>query len=220
MVASETGKLGIISRARESVTPTRVRYSDVRKALKAHLSDNTRPRGILAAARDRFEQRSEDRSLGPFAREDARLSLDVLDSFDRMQNKLGGIAFRPSPLRQPPLILSGIEVAVTVDVLVTRSSRGADQIGGALFRFTKADDETDGATSKRRDMGLYAATLVHMQVGQNLAGNHTPSFQLCMAIDVQAEDIHYAPRSFAQRAENLENACLFIRRMWNADDAS
>lgn len=218
MVASETGKLGIISRARESVTPQRVRYSDVRKSIKAHLGDNARPRGILATARDRFEQRSDDMSLGPFAREDARLSLDVLDSFGRMQNQLGGIAFRPSPARQPSLLLSGVEVAVTVDLLVTRTRRNEEQIGGALFRFTKADDETDGAAAKRRDMGLYTATLVHMQIGQNLAGNHTPSFQLCMSIDVQAEEIHYAPRSFAQRAENLENACRFIRRMWNGED--
>ena len=131
-----------------------------------------------------------------------------------MQNQLGGIAFRPAPVRQPPLLLAGVEVAVNVDLLVGRNRNGEDQIGGALFRFTKADEETENAAAKRRDMGLYAATLVHMQVGQNLAGNHSPSFQLCMSIDVQAEDIHYAPRSFAQRAQNLENACVFIQALW------
>lgn len=215
MVASETGKVGIIRRSRESVTPQRVRYSDVRKTLRTYLGDISRPRGVLNAARDRFEQRAEDPSLGTFSREDARLSLDVLDSFGRMQNQLGGIAFRTAPARQAPLRLAGIEVAVNVDVLVQRSRNGAEQIGGALFRFTKADEETDNATAKRRDMGLYAATLVHMQVTQNLAGNHQPHYQLCMSVDVQAEELHYAPRSFAQRAQNLENACMFIAAMWD-----
>ncbi len=60
----------------------------------------------------------------------------------------------------------------------------------------------------------HAAALVHMQVGQNLAGNHTPSFQLCMAIDFQAEEKHYARRSFAERAQDFENACRFVFRMW------
>ena len=132
-----------------------------------------------------------------------------------MQNQLGGIAFRAAPTRQAPLRMSGLEVSVNVDVLVQRNRNGAEQIGGALFRFTKADEETDNAAAKRRDMGLYAATLVHMQVSQNLAGNHQPHYQLCMSIDVQAEDIHYAPRSFAQRAQNLENACMFIAAMWD-----
>lgn len=215
MVASETGKIGIIRRARESVTPQRVRYSDVRKAIRAHLGDNARPRSILNTARDRFEQRKDDSSLGPFAREDASLSLDVLDSLGRMQNQLGGIAFRGAPVRQGPVMLSGMEVAVNVDLLVSRSRDGVEQIGGALFRFTKADEESEGAAAKRRDMGMYAATLVHLQVAQNLAGNHVPHYQLCMSVDVQAEEIHYAPRSYAQRAQNLENACRFIRAMWD-----
>lgn len=215
MVATETGKIGIIRRAKESVTPQRVRYSDVRKTIRTFLGDNARPRAVISAARDRFEQRSDDPSLGPFSREDARLSVDVLDSLGRMQNQLGGIAFRPAPTRQVPLTLSGVEVPVNVDLLVTGNRGGVEQIGGALFRFTKADEETDSAAAKRRDMGLYASTLVHMQVAKNLAGNHAPYYQLCMSVDVQAEEIHVAPRSFAQRAQNLENACVFIQALWD-----
>jgi len=110
-----------------------------------------------------------------------------------MQNQLGGIAFRGAPSRQMPLTLAGIEVSVKVDLLV-------EQIGGALFRFTKADEETESAAAKRRDMGMYAATLVYMQVAKNLVGNHAPHYQLCMSVDVQAEDVHIAPRSYALRA--------------------
>jgi hypothetical protein len=112
-------------------------------------------------------------------------------------------------------MLADVEVSVAADLLVVRPGKnGEEQIGGALFRFTKADDETDAAAAKRKEIGAYAATLVYMHVQANLAGNHKPHHSLCMSIDVQCKDVHVAPRSFAQKAQNLENACRFIHAMW------
>lgn len=216
MVSGETGKLGIIRRSREAVTPTVTRYSELRKTIRGFVSDMTRHQGVLAAARSTFEQNSDDASLSDFAREDAKLSMDALDHFTRMQNLIAGYRFEPVPARQPSLTLAGVEVSVNVDALVTRMHRDGDQIGGALFRFTKADDETDAAASKRREMGSYAATLVQMHVRQNLAGNRQPHYQLCLSIDVQCREVHVAPRTFIQRAQNLESACRFIAALWDA----
>jgi len=87
-----------------------------------------------------------------------------------------------------------------------------------LLRLTQPEeDETDRASDKRKDMGLYAATLVQMQVATNLAGNRAPHHQICWSVDVQHGDVHVAPRNFLTRAKNIENACKFIAAMW--DDA-
>ena len=215
MVASETGKLGIIRRSRESVTATRIRYTAVRPPLRSFLADQNRPKSIIHTTRQMFEQRADDASLKDFAREDAKLSIDVLDAFMRMQNQLGGIDFAPAPLRQKKLELSGVAVSVNVDLLTMRTKGSEDQVGGALFRLTKADDETEAAATKRREIGVYAATLVQMQVRQHLAGNRKTHHAICMSIDVQCEEVIVAPRTYSQRAQNLENACRFIAAMWD-----
>jgi hypothetical protein len=215
MTATDKAKLGIIRRAKESVTFGRARYADARKTIQAFLGNNARPRTLLHAARDRYKHRLKDARLGPYSREEARLSIDALDSFARMQNQFGGMAFRPAPARAASLLLSEVEVSVNVDLLVGGDRNDDQQIGGALFRFNKAEDETNNAAGRRRDLGLYAATLVYMHVERNLAGNQRPHYQLCMSVDVQAKEIHYVPPSYAQRVANLENACTFIRAIWN-----
>lgn len=215
MVASETGKIGIIRKAKESVTPPRTRYRDARPVLRAYLSDLKRDPRSVYTARAMFEQRSEDSARSEFIRSDALNSMDVLDSILRMQNQLSGFAFESAPQRQPFLEIAGVKVSVQLDLLLTRTRGSREQIGGALFRMTRPDeDETEAAAAKRQDMGAYAATLVHMQVSENLAGNRDPYYRLCMSIDVQAEDVHIAPRTYVQRASNLTNACWFISSMW------
>jgi len=190
------------------------RYSDARQVARAHLADLTRNGGPVVAAIQRFEQRADDPALSPFQREDARLSVDVLNHLLGMQNLTGGYAFSQAPRDQPSLSLADVEVSVNLDLLATRTRGTAEQIGGALFRFTKVDDETDTAATKRREMGMYAATLAHMQATQ-IAGNRVPHHQLCLSIDVQCREVHVAPRTYAQRTRNLENACRFIAGMWD-----
>ena len=215
MVATETGKLGIIRRSRDSVTPPRIRYREVRPPICAYLSDPNRTKGIIFQARETFEQHADDISLKGFVREDARLSIDVLDSLMKMNNQLGGFGFVQAPAKQPKLMLGKVEVSVNVDLLLSRSKGPVEQVGGALLRLTKADDETEAAAAKRREVGAYAATLVHMHIAKHLAGNKQPFHGLCMSVDIQCEEVHLAPKTYAQKAQNLENACKFIAAMWS-----
>ena len=214
MVASETGKIGIIKRSHESVTPPRLRYSDARRTIRAFVGDPRRDKRVLHAARTTFEQRASDLSQTAFVRSDAEGCKDVIDHFLTMQNVLGGYDFVPAPQRQAKLSLGGVEVSVNVDALLHRTKGATEQIGGALFRFTKAEDESDNAAGKRREMGLYAATLALIQVQRNLKGNREPHHQLCLSVDVQCEEVHVAPKAYTTRIQNLENACRFIAAMW------
>ena len=215
MVSGDTGRLGIIRRARESGTPPRTRYKDARATLCNALTDAASERRILREAKTLFDQRAHDSSQSAFIRDDAEKSLQVIKAYQDMRNQMAGYDYVPAPRRQPNLQLGGIEVSVSLDLLIHRSRGQADEIGGVLFRLTQADDgETDAAATKRKDMGAYAATLVQMHVAANLAGQREPAYQLCWSVDVQAGDVHVAPRNFAQRAQNMDAACKFIGAMW------
>lgn len=214
MVSSPTAQIGIIRRARESLVPPRARYSTARQELRAYLSDTGRASRQAIAIRNRFQQRADDPSLDAWTREDARLSIDLMDAFLRMENKIAGLRFEPAPRRQPPLALAGVEVSVSLDLFISRSRANQDEVGGVLFRLTKADD-SEAAMAKRNDMGGYAATLAFMQARATAATGKVAHHQLCASIDIQAGDVHYATRSYQQKMTNLESACRIIAAMWN-----
>lgn len=154
--------------------------------------------------------------MSVWTKEDASKSLDVLYAFDGMKNQLAGYDFVVAPPKQPPLIISGVSVIVTCDVMIHQPVKGVESIGAALFRLTKPDEEeTDTAKSKREHMGRYVATLVMMQVGANLAGNRQPVSDLCWSLDIQSREIHRAPKNTKTLIGNLESACTFISAMWD-----
>lgn len=215
MVATETGRIGIIRRARESGTAARIRYTDVKEALKAGMVDLVNERRIIGAATTRFEQLVEDPSTSAYYRDDAEKSLDVIQSYYGMRNQLAGFEYRLPPSRMPKLILNGVSVSVNIDLMIERDARSGPQIGGLIFRMTKPDEEeSDGAAGTRRRMGLYVATLVHMQVVANLSRNRAPARPICWSVDVQAGERHVCP-SGSTRETELSNACMFIAAMWD-----
>ena len=77
MVTIGLGRIGIIRRARDSIVPPRARYSSLRSALKAYLTDPVRRRSVLDTLGTNLEQRMSDSSLSNFTRQDAELSRDV-----------------------------------------------------------------------------------------------------------------------------------------------
>ena len=217
MVAGDTGRIGIIRRARDAKVATVTRYDRVRGDIRAYLCDLGRTGRTLAALQNKYEALADDQNASVWLREDARLSMDVLASLARMENKIAGGRFIPAPEKQTPLIISGVIVSVYLNVLALRDRAGETEIGGVLFRLTKADDETDSAAAKRRDIGSYAATLALMQTQSKHASQGRPHHQLCASFDIQCEDVHHAPRSYITKAKEIENACRFIASMW--DDA-
>jgi hypothetical protein len=215
MVSTETGKIGIITRSKEPSTAPVIRYNDLRSGLKAALCDPAAERKILGSLKTSLEQKSDDMSLSAFARDDAQKSLDALECLPLMRNELSGFDYKPAPSKQNNLFISGVNVSVNCDLLIHREYRGSEEIGAVLFRFTKPDEEeSDSANSKRKEMGSYAATLVHMQVAANMASNRIPSYKLCWSVDMQHRERHVAPKNYRQKAMNIENACRFIAAMW------
>ena len=214
MVAGETGKIGIIKRSRDSSAATVVRYAKVREDIRGYLCDLGRTRATLDALRNKYLAIAESPSLGNWEREDARLSVDVLNSLARMENQISGGRFIASPAKQAPLVLNDVAVSIYLNVMSVRDRAGVEEVGGVIFRLTKADEETEGAAAKRREIGAYAATLAFMQTQAKPLAGMQPHHQLCASFDIQCEEVHRSPRNYATRAKELENACRFIASMW------
>jgi hypothetical protein len=108
-----------------------------------------------------------------------------------------------------------VEISVRPELLVSATNRGQEQRGAAVLRLTQDDADTEPARTRRRDMGLYVATLARLHIDQNLPGENPISNRLCMSIDVQHGELFQAPDANTRRMNDLENACRFIAAMWD-----
>lgn len=216
MVSSDTARLGIIRRSKAPQAPPIIRYRDVRPVVTGFLSDDSRRVNPLTSAEQMFQQRAEDAAESALRQDDARNSIEVLHSIQAMTNQISPFTFRPGPQAQPKLNLGGVEVSVRADLFVRTPIRGVEHAGAAVLRLTQDDADTDAARSKRRDMGLYVATLVRLHVDQNLQPNVPVSNRLCMSIDVQHGELFQAPDANTRRMNDLESACRMISAIWTA----
>lgn len=214
LVAGDHAREGILRRAKEIATAPVIRYRDLRNGLAGYLGDAARPARALSALETMLQQKADDQSLAPFAREDAAKSLEALATFRRFQNQIGGYDFK-SATRTPALPIEGVAVSVYPDLALTQQARTGDRYGVALFRFAKAEQESESAASKRAEIAKYVATLAFMEASVNCAPNHVPYPPLCLSIDVHNQEIVAASRTQTQRVNNIRAACRQIARAWD-----
>ncbi len=214
MMATDQGRLGILKRAKFPSTSTVIRYKDVRSVINKFLSDRTRNLDRLLNAEQMFEQRMEDPAVSALMQDDASNSIEVLKSIARMSNKLSAYDFHPSPKSQSHLVISNVRVSVYADLIVEGLIKGVKHRGAAILRMTQDNSETEAAKSKRREMGLFAATILRMHVDQNLSGDDLVSNKFCMSIDIQCGEAFSAPPQNATRQKNIEAVCQMIASYW------
>lgn len=216
MVATDTGREGIIRNARWQGTVRVVRYRAARDCIGRFLADPGRSHRIIGEGREAFEAILADPSATAFKQEDARSSIVALNNFQRSWNQLGigGMNFQAAP-RLAPLSLDGVQVGVALDSVAKVPN--PDRVGGLLLRMSKGTDgETENAASKRREIGRNAAVLVFMCVSERLASMGMPSAEHCYSIDVQHGEAHQAPRNYLAISENMRAACRTIALMWSS----
>ncbi|NTJ66021.1 hypothetical protein G6M50_14860 [Agrobacterium rhizogenes] len=214
MVSSDTARMGILRRAKTPQKPPIIRYKDARAPICTYLIDPARNRRPLVTAEEMLRQRMDDSATSPLLRDDASHSIEVLHSIQQMHNQLGTLDFHPAPRDQEKLIIAGVEVSVRADLLVFGSVRTEEQIGAAVLRMTMDDADTEAARERRRNMGLYVATLARLHVDQNIASNRVSSNRLCLSIDVQHGEIFAAPNANTRRTNDIENVCRMIAAVW------
>lgn len=214
MVSSDTARLGILRRAKYPQTPPLIRYRDVRGPVCQYLADPLRNLNVLVAAEQMFRQRIEDPASSPLMRDDAVHSIEVIAAVQRMRNQLAGFDFIGAPANQGRLVVNGVEISVRADLLVHGSARGIDQIGAAVLRMTAAEAANETAIERRRNMGLYVATLARRHVDENIQTNRQPQNRLCMSIDIQHGEVFQAPNANTRRMNDIESACVAIAAVW------
>jgi hypothetical protein len=214
MLSSDTARIGIIRRAKYPQIPPITRYRDVRGPICSFLSDMNRDLNPLVTAEEMLRQRMADPAESALRQDDARQSIEVLNALQRMRNQLAPFEYVPAPTEQARLELAGVEISVRADLLVLASSRGVNQTGAAVLRMTQSDADSEPARTRRRDIGLYVATLARLHADQNLPSERQISNRLCMSIDVQHGELFQAPEANTRRMNDLENACRFITALW------
>lgn len=215
MIASETARHGIVRRAREPKDYVVTRYRDVRAPLCVYLVDPGHKPAVLNQAENMFIQRIADPAESDLRRDDAKQSIEVIHSMPSMLKDLAHYQFSSAPQRQKKLTIFGVEVSVRADLYVLASNNKKNQVGAAVLRMTKDDKTTPAAQDKRKQMGLYAATLImmHMKVN-NTHKNLVPVAKLCLAIDVQHGKVFATPTHHKKRVNDLQSACMTIAALW------
>ncbi|WP_322889337.1 MULTISPECIES: hypothetical protein [unclassified Yoonia] len=215
LVSKPTTQISIVKNAKHPQKSPIIRYSDARRAIVEHLCDLTRSNAPLIAAEQMLMQRSADPAESSLRQDDAVKSIEVMQSLQGMSNQTSGYLFLAAPSKQLKLLIGGVEVSVYADMLVHGHEKGSDQIGAAILRMTQDDSATEAAKEKRRNMGLYVATLLILHIDQNLKGLREPANRLCMSIDVQHGEVFIAPKAMTQRAKDIKSACQVISALWS-----
>lgn len=191
-----------------------IRYSDARRAIVEYLTDMSRSISPLVAAEQMFLQRSKDPAEGSLRQDDATKSIEVIRAIKDMSNQLSGFNFEAAPKKQKKLLLEGVQISVYADFIAKGKDKGVEQIGASMLRMTQDDSSTEAAKQKRKNMGLYVATLLRLHVDQNLSADDTPASRLCMSIDVQHGEAFSAPKAMTQRTKDITGACQMISALW------
>lgn len=214
MVSSATAQLSIIRRnkypSKHVVSP----YQDVKRRLTSFLSSDARDRTTLASAIDYYAQIEGDPSMPTSKVEDARLSKAALEAFFGAYNALdlGKMAFSEPPRGLGPLMISGVKVTTTLDLLTSAQVKGVEHGGGAILRLTRAEDG-DAAKDRRDRMGAYVAALVFLQIEDKMPRKLPTLPRICLSIDVQHQK-KYEARAGSRRITDLTSACSMISSVW------
>ena len=216
MVASATAQHGIIRRACEPKDYVVTRYRDARGAISSYLADPAHKTTPLDVAEKMLAQRAGDPATGASRRDDAKHSIEAIHAIPAMLGQLAQFNFTVAPKTQKKLVISGVQVSVYPDLYILGIGKSQHQVGAAVLRMTKDGTTTPMAQQRRRDMGLYVATLIMMHMGaNNTYKTRLPAAKLCVAIDVQHGKVFPAPKNYKSRINNLRSACTTIAALWN-----
>lgn len=215
LVSGDHAREGILRRAKEVSTAAVIRYRDLRQGLVSYLSNAERPRARLVELEQHLRQRADDTSLSPFHREDATASLEALEAFHRLNNRLGGMSLHVPERWNGALMIEGVAVNVSPDLALIQDARTGPRYGVLIMRFAKGEDrESEAAAGRRAEIGRYVATLAYLQAQAQCLPDHTAHHSLCHALDVQNEEMIGIGPSQTRRVNDITAACRGIARAW------
>ncbi len=134
------------------------------------------------------------------------LCIEAAEAFQALlaTGRLSHLTFATG-IEQASLMIGGVKVSISPDVLVAGPEAGA-----AKIYLSKTGPLTKDV-GKRPGSSSYAATTLHQWVEQELGGGDPAR---CLVIDVFAGEVYAAPKSHVQRRRDIESACREFAAVW------
>lgn len=208
-LASPTRRQTIIRNAKYAPTFLVIRYGAAKAAICDFLSDDTRSPGNIAAAEQEQLNLSQTAPT-PYARNDAALSAEAIESFRLMigPNFLKGLTFTSATNYLPKLPISGVEVSVNLDLVSHNIARGS--VGGVMLQTSKAV----AAKGWREDHSKCVSSMVWMLSDKHLQGFGKVDRRQCLSLDVFARKTTPAPNHYKRILANIDASCAEIAMFW------
>lgn len=210
-------QMGILRAAKypAEARPLVIQYQHARRAIASCLIAPDQMNRIAAAAIVSLEQRRDDPASRPLIRDDARRSIEVIETFQRSVNELdfAGARFEPSPQRADLLEINGVSVSVACDAVAVVNHRSGPRVGEVFVRCAIGQDG-DAAENRRAEANSHLATIAHMHAAAALAHMGTPHSPTSLVIDVPRRRVIRGPSNTTLRVRNIEAACFMIAAIW------
>jgi hypothetical protein len=129
--------------------------------------------------------------------------LAMIDSID-----LNGASLKRMDNRDPSLTLSGVEVSVRPEVMVTKTHNGKQKVGAIKIHFSKTSPLNEEAQG-------YVSAGLQLYCEDKLADFGIVDPKLCLVIDVHSQKIMSNINNKTQRMKNIKAACSHIKTLWN-----
>lgn len=208
-LASPTRRQTIIRNAKFAPTFLVIRYGAAKAAICNYLADDTRsPHKIAAAEQEQLMLSSS--APTPFARNDAALSAEAIESFRSMigPNFLKGLTFTAVTNNLPKLMIAGVDVSVNLDLVSHNKAKGL--VGGVMLQTSKAV----AAKGWREDHSKCVSSLVWMLSNNHLQELGKVERKQCLTVDVFAKKTTPAPNHYKRILANIEASCAEIAMFW------
>lgn len=182
-------------------------YTDAQDFLADFLLDGGKKDQALLQKAEEFH--NADAST-PWWENKNQANADALVAFYEMADDLdlSEYGLRRGDPKPPKLDVQGVLISVRPELLLISSNRSGALIEGAVKLYINKNHPMSD------EAGSYTATMLHQFVDTHPLMDGFCDYRSCYVVDVFAQRVFKAPRSFKQRRESIEAACEEIRRAW------
>jgi hypothetical protein len=207
--ATPLRRRAILREAKYPATVMVIRYQDAYGPIIGYLtgSGEALSDGVLGLRR-----RAEEEDLTDFLRDNCSLCIDAIQSFQSTLANLdaGKIIFRRPSRSDTKLLISGVNISVSIDAITEEPDKhGEKSTGAAILIFSKSKNEADMASRCKA-----VALLVYQMLKSDSKIGPTCVPELCMAIDVFNARIYRAGTGQKRLWKTVEISCDEVNAMW------
>lgn len=182
------------------------RYGDAREAIKNYFVSDFDPEILNKAIED---HESKDCN-SDFQEQDKALSIESLENALELElPDYSSIVISPYTGDNPRLEVSGVEISVNPDLMITGKIRNMNIVGAIKFHISKSNQlDTEGSKNVATLLKEFLETYI-VQNGEKV------DLKYCISVDTFGKTIEQSPKSFKRRMQNISSACEEISLWWD-----